>query len=90
MKELFKRGLFMVNFTWHSNPFGPKIHLDILFSIYNDLGVQNISHVIEKTEISMPQKIPFQKIQLEEEILGMGVIQNNYCISCKAIFQIVF
>lgn len=85
LKELFKGRSPMVNFSWHPNPSDPQIPLDSLFSIYNHLGVRNISQALTKTEISMQQRISWQKLKFGEGILGMAL-----CRVCECrIFSII-
>lgn len=88
LKELFKGRSSMVNFTWHPNPSDPQIPLDSLFSIYNHLGVRNISQAVTKTEISMQQRIPWQKLKPGEGILGMGFYRVCVAYLAKPSFNL--
>lgn len=78
----------MVNFTWHPDPSETQIPLDSLFSIYNDLGVRNISRAVKKTEISMPQMMSLQKLQPGEGILGMVLYKMLIAYLAKPSFKI--
>lgn len=88
LKDLFQGGSSLVNFTWHPDPSETQIPLDSLFSIYNDLGVRNISRAVKKTEISMPQMMSLKKLPPREGILGMGLYKMLIAYLAKPSFKI--
>jgi sacsin len=86
LKELFKGRSPMVNFTWHPNPTDPEIPLDLLFSIYNRLGIRNISQAVIKTEICMQQRMSLQKSG--EGMFGMGLYRICVAYLAKPSFKL--
>jgi hypothetical protein len=87
LKELFK-GSARINFTWQPNPFIPEIPLDLLFSIYNHIGVKNLSQAVSRNEISAPENMPLEKLAQGEGVLGMRLYKILVAYLAKPSFKI--
>ncbi|GLJ45911.1 hypothetical protein SUGI_0966710 [Cryptomeria japonica] len=66
LKELLRKASTKVKFAWHPNPSDPKIPLDLLLSMYEDLGALKLSEAVEKKEVSVSTVIYLHRLQTGE------------------------
>eukprot|EP01018_Ginkgo_biloba_P017680 Gb_37162 [translate_table: standard] len=97
LRELFKRASIRPKFAWHPDPSDPEIPLDLLFSIFNRLGVRNISESVEKLEVSVPNDLSLRKLRAGVGMFGVGLYkialaylaQPSFRLSAERRHQIV-
>ncbi|GLJ45857.1 hypothetical protein SUGI_0965460 [Cryptomeria japonica] len=73
LTALFKGTCARNIFAWHPNPSNNEIPVQSLFSLYNSLGVKNMSEAVTKNEISISSDTSLLKLQSGEGIFGYGL-----------------
>ncbi|GLJ45856.1 hypothetical protein SUGI_0965420 [Cryptomeria japonica] len=73
LTALFKRSSARSIFAWHPIPSNSEIPIKSLFSLYNSLGVKNISEVVQRNEVSISNDASLHKLQKWEGLFRKGL-----------------
>ncbi|GLJ45858.1 hypothetical protein SUGI_0965480 [Cryptomeria japonica] len=88
LTALFKRTSARSIFAWHPNPSDFEIPLHFLFSLYNSLGVKNISEVAQKNEVSISNDASLRKLQRGEGFFRGGLYRIVFAYLAYPSFNI--
>eukprot|EP01018_Ginkgo_biloba_P010003 Gb_15824 [translate_table: standard] len=88
LASLFNTPLRRPKFTWSPNTCVPDIHVDLLNTIYNHLGVQNLSQSVQKFEMPIPDSIYLWKLNFGEGLVGIGLYRLILGYLAKPSFKL--